>query len=90
MMIGYRKFHGKCHNCGYWGHRKVDCKFLKQEQTKKANVAKEENSDDVSLINYDTMLQKYELILTKNLKDVWIIDSGASSHMTNDISELRN
>ena len=64
MMQGYRKFHGRCHNCGYWGHRKVDCKFLKQDQTEKANVAKEGNNNDVSLINYDTMLQNYK----QNLK----------------------
>ena len=89
MMRGYRKFHGRCHKCGYWDNRKVDCKFLKQDQTEKANVAKEENSDDVSLINYDTMLQNYELNL-KNLKDIWIADSGASCRMTNNISGLRN
>ena len=89
MMRGHRKFHGWCHNCGYWGHRKVDCKFIIQDQTEKANVTKEENSNDVSLINYDTMLQNYELNL-QNLKDIWIADSGASSHMTNDISGLRN
>ena len=55
-MQGYRKFHGRCHNCGYLGHRKVDYKFLKQDQIEKVYVTKEENSNDVLLINYDTML----------------------------------
>ena len=80
LMRGYRKFHGRCHSCGYWGHRKVDCKFLKQDQTEKVNVAKEENRDDESLINDDTMLQNYELNL-KNLKDIWIVHSGSSSRL---------
>ena len=74
MMQGYRKFHGRCHNCGYLGHRKVDYKFLKQDQIEKVYVTKEENSNDVLLINYDTMLQNYKLNL-KNLKGIWIADS---------------
>ena len=90
MIRDYRKFPGRCHNCGYWGHRKVDFTFLKQDQTEKASVTKEQNSDDVSLINYDTMLHNYKLSLSKKLKVIWIADSGASSHMTNDISGLRN
>ena len=53
-------------------------------------MTKEENSNDVSLINYDTMLQNYKLSLSKNLKDIWIAESGLSSHMTNDFSGLRN
>ena len=80
LMRGYRKFHGRCHSCGYWGRRKVDFKFLKQDQTEKVNVAKEENRDDESLINDDTMLQNYELNL-KNLKDIWIVHSGSSSRL---------
>ena len=36
------------------------------------------------------MLQNKELNLCENLKDIWIADSGVSSHMTNDISGLRN
>ena len=86
MMQGYRKFPQRCHNCGYWGHRRVDCKSLKQDYTEKANVVKEENSDDVSLINYNTMLQNYKL----SLKNLGIADSGGSSHMTKIICGLRN
>ena len=52
-------------------------------------MAKEENSNYASLINHDTMLQNYELNL-KKLKDIWIADSGASSHMKNNISGHRN
>ena len=52
-------------------------------------MVKDEISNDVSLINNDTMLQNYKLNL-KNLIDIWIADSVVSSHMTNVISGLRN
>ena len=53
-------------------------------------MAKDKNRNDVSLIIYGTMLQNYKLSLPKDLKDIWIADSGASSYITNGISELRN
>ena len=66
----------------------MDCKFLTQYQNEKVNVTKEENSNEVLLINCDTMLQNYKLNLSKNLEDIWIADSGVTSHMINDISGL--
>ena len=66
----------------------MDGKFLTQYQNEKVNVTKEENSNEVLLINCDTMLQNYKLNLSKNLEDIWIADSGVTSHMINDISGL--
>ena len=46
--------------------------------------------DKVALINKIPVVENKNLSLNEIRKDIWIADSGASSHMTNDVSGLIN
>jgi hypothetical protein len=69
----------KCWKCGKTGHYKKDCKYKKVEKTKgcdsisstEAKISTEEGGD-VYLASTSTLVDL----------DVWLIDSGASYHMT--------
>ena len=90
----------KCDHCGKWGHRKEDCWFLKNNQfrnAEKANVCMPVSEDvpngvedEVVLINEMPTIKNEETGLNEIRNNIWIADSGASSHMTNDASGLYN
>ncbi|KAK3746619.1 hypothetical protein QZH41_003126 [Actinostola sp. cb2023] len=98
VMLGTKsKDRPKCHHCGKPGHLKRNCWSLKKEKEKeqqnkpeskpvkhKANVvADDSDSESLGLVTQ-------ALAASVCANDVWIIDSGATCHMTNDRSSLRD
>ena len=66
----------KCHFCGKIGHFKRDCrKFL--AQGKQSANSTEEKRDEILVTTH---------ALTTTEKGAWIVDSGATAHMCNDVS----
>jgi hypothetical protein len=85
----------KCFECGKSGHIKRNCKdFIKRMQKQKkdqANVANNSDEDD----DCDTGFVVTEVCHALSVKSVkrrkkWIIDSGASKHMSYDESLFHN
>ena len=66
----------------------------KQESEKVGNmftsVPNNKAEDKVALINKMPVVENKNLGLNEIRKEIWIADSGASSHMTNDVSGLIN
>ncbi|KAK3732471.1 hypothetical protein QZH41_003774 [Actinostola sp. cb2023] len=96
VMLGTKsKNRPKCHHCGKPGHLKRNCWSLKKEKEQqnkpeskpvkhKANVvAADSDSESLGLVTQ-------ALAASVCANDVWIIDSGATCHMTNDRSSLRD
>ncbi|GMG17895.1 unnamed protein product [Phytophthora fragariaefolia] len=67
---------GKCYNCGKRGHFKMECKSKKQFGATFGNAAASEDSNDEAETGF--IFQ----VFTQTPGADWIIDSGASSHMT--------
>ena len=65
----------KCYNCGKTGHIKSQCWQRKDKQD--ANATVEKKDDDTKRTLLATALSTKEV-----MSDDWIIDSGASSHMS--------
>ena len=55
-----------------------------------ATVPNDYAEDEVALINEMPFVENKNLGLSEIRNHIWIADSGASSHMTNDISGLIN
>ncbi|KAK9146344.1 hypothetical protein Sjap_006247 [Stephania japonica] len=66
----------KCHNCGKKGHLKKDCWSLKNSDPQ-GNVASTSNDGATLCCEAATTTKS-----RKRFSDVWIIDSGATYHMT--------
>ena len=77
-----------CHFCGMKGHLIRDCrKRLQQQQLGTAQPANQRNAAGGSEpANASVALSA----LTAQLRSSWILDSGASQHITGDISSLKN
>jgi Zinc knuckle len=83
-------FNGKCWNCGQTGHSQKNC----PKKTENANQAQEkvqdnDDSNDVSLLTIEHQEQA-QLTYDTVTNDMWIEDSGATSHMTNDPTYMYN
>ncbi|KAK8919425.1 hypothetical protein KSP39_PZI020937 [Platanthera zijinensis] len=75
---------GKCHNCGKWGHWAAECKGPKrQKEEAPQNVANMvvDNSDPKSFV---AMIGSSH----RSASSEWWLDSGATCHVTNDMSLL--
>uniref|UniRef100_A0A0K0EMU9 Retrovirus-related Pol polyprotein from transposon TNT 1-94 n=1 Tax=Strongyloides stercoralis TaxID=6248 RepID=A0A0K0EMU9_STRER len=74
----------KCYNCSGYGHYADVCPSEKREKANNLEQVKENNvvEDDVS----------NGIIFSLNSKpnDYWIVDSGASTHITGNLSLLKN
>ena len=95
------RFQGKCNHCRKQGHRREDCWFLKNNQFKNAeranidipvseNAPQNRIEEEVVLINKISTVRNEESGLNKIRKDIWTTDSGASSHMSNNVHSLIN
>jgi hypothetical protein len=65
-----KRFNGKCYNCNKFGHRASDC-YLKKKSDN------EQESDKAELV----LMAKDNKTMDEN---IWIGDTGATCHMTND------
>ena len=72
-----KKSKAKCWNCGKPGHLRRDCKEEKKKKGKKD--FSDSNTDKSSQDDVDAFVAA---LATHISEDVWLIDSGASFHMT--------
>lgn len=76
----------RCYNCGQEGHVRKECR--KSTQTMKVN----ENEGKNKTAMFSNSLLANSCLHSQSGESVWYIDSGATSHMTNDqklLSKLR-
>ncbi len=80
-------FKGICYNCGIEGHRSVECWKPRKPKHEAANAVNDDNS-----FLFITSEQEEEcssaIDSTKRAAEDWIVDSGATSHMTANASCL--
>ena len=76
----------KCFNCGKEGHSKRDCRAERNQNNLQhyAKVVEVEESEKLGG-TFTTLVDE-----KMQIKGVWIIDSGATSHITWDRSLLEN
>ena len=78
---GGRRINGVCWNCGITGHREVDCR--KPRMNGRAGGS---GSRESGLLGRHIALRAGSALNTLD----WVLDSGASRHMTSDASVLRD
>lgn len=79
-----KKFNGECFNCGKYGHPASRCRIKKKDGGKASSVQKlKEHEKKDSLIAISALS-----CLTE--KNEWYLDSGATSHMCNNINAFEN
>ena len=76
-----QKFIGKCFNCGKQGHKSSDCRLLKRNKLKEANVV-DDITKDVSKIDLIAVISEVNLV-GSNPKEWWI-DTSATRHVCSD------
>ncbi|KAL4271938.1 hypothetical protein GQ457_13G028490 [Hibiscus cannabinus] len=67
----------KCYNCGKKGHLKKDCWSLPKNSNPQGNIANTSDDGDVLCCEASTAMEG-----RKRFADIWLIDSGATYHMT--------
>jgi len=78
-----QKWNGKCFECGKSGHVRSNCYiFRKKKAQKKASASVAANDDG-------TVLFASALVSGDIHSDSWIIDSGATQHMCNNVEAFR-
>ena len=71
----WRRPDAKCSKCNQMGHEAVICKNKNQQQRDEAQVADQEEEDQIFVV---TCFMSYEA------SENWLIDSGCTNHMTHD------
>ncbi|KAE8669377.1 putative LRR receptor-like serine/threonine-protein kinase [Hibiscus syriacus] len=67
----------KCYNCGKKGHLKKDCWSLNKNSNPQGNTANTSDDGDALCCEASTTVEG-----RKRYADIWLIDSGATYHMT--------
>ncbi|KAE8665938.1 hypothetical protein F3Y22_tig00112523pilonHSYRG00165 [Hibiscus syriacus] len=67
----------KCYNCGKKGHLKKDCWSLNKNSNPQGNTANTSDDGDALCCEASTTVEG-----RKRFADIWLIDSGATYHMT--------
>lgn len=70
------KFKGKCYNCQKPGHRASECRNKKTEEKK------EKENEQSNFLMHSSIV--------KDRKNIWCLDSGATSHMCCDKTKFSN
>ncbi len=65
----------KCYNCGKKGHYQSECRKPLKTEMNKNESKNDAHEDSYIALHLDTMQMN---------SDIWLIDSGASNHMTGD------
>jgi hypothetical protein len=75
-----KKFDGHCHFCKKYGHHINDCykKKKRDEREESANVSNETSEHVLTVTD----------VVDGSSGDIWIADSGATSHMTNSLEGM--
>lgn len=86
------RFNGNCRYCNKFGHKEQDCFTKKNNKSKSesANVSNENKSTKSEVILTAT---EYCLSVSNNNDNndnIWVGDSGASSHMVNSLNGVSN
>ena len=76
-----KEFQGKCFNNGKQGHKSSDCRLLKRNKPKEANMVNG-ITKDVSNIDITTVISEVNLV-GSNSKEWWI-DTNATRHVCSD------
>lgn len=74
-QIYQKKFKGKCHGCGKYGHKRAECNSDKKTRN-------DSQTNTAVLSNESHAFTATGCLTTINWNNVWIADSGASHHMT--------
>ena len=64
-----RRFNGKCHNCGKWGHMKADCRSLKRDQ---ADLAQDDEESQDLLFDCDEYAEIGLAAMTKYSRPTYV------------------
>ena len=99
--MGTPRRKGRCRNCGIYGHWAEDCKRPKKEKKEpaqpEANVAVSDQSGALLLATCELLHEPGQVVhMTEKTvpvdvpPGVWVLDTGASNHMTGTRSALTN
>lgn len=69
-----KKFNGRCHNCGKYGHRRSECRVKEKNRN--------DSQTNIAVSTQEPNAFTAERLASTNWNDIWIADSGASYHMT--------
>ena len=87
-----KRFNGTCNYCGKYGHKEEDCykkKNDKKTQDKTNTAAFALTSTEKDITDY-AMKMNDRKNNTKMTDDIWICDSGATSHMMYDATNMKD
>jgi hypothetical protein len=85
-------FKGTCNYCKKEGHRVADCYKLKNKNAREqANVTNENNNEHYEQVLATIDTKEYEVACRAVVpNNIFLCDSGASRHMTNDLQSMVN
>lgn len=78
---GKGAFKYNCWSCGQNGHRQADCPNKNQQRMQAAGTSRGSNNSNKAGNSSKSGSSAFTFDLERNMKHVWIMDSGASTHL---------